>query len=227
MSSITNVFFDLDHTLWDFDRNSALTFAYIFQKNGVSADTSDFIDVYAPINRAFWKLYREDKVTKAELRYGRLKQTFDTLNVDVSDDLIHLLSEDYLTHLLDFNHLFEGATEVLDYLKPKYRLHVITNGFREVQQEKLQRSGIDRYFELVVNSETIGVKKPNPLIFQEALRLAAVRPDRSMMIGDNLEADILGAEAVGMQTLHFNSASEEVPKHVRSIEQLFEIKNFL
>ncbi|MDT0607919.1 YjjG family noncanonical pyrimidine nucleotidase [Croceitalea rosinachiae] len=224
---VTDVFFDLDHTLWDFEKNSALTFKKIFEQNGVNVVLSDFLKVYIPINLQYWKLYREERVTKAELRYQRLKKAFDSLGVYLADDSINILSEDYIEHLSTFNHIFPGTIEILDYLKPNYRLHIITNGFEEIQEKKLRTSNIRDYFEVIVNSEMAGVKKPDPKIFQLALNRAQVEPESALMIGDSLEADIIGAKNLGIHVLHFNSHQE--PRHEVSdiIHHLDEIKSFL
>jgi len=203
-TQIKHVFFDLDHTLWDFDKNSGLAFEKIFNLNKIDVKLNDFLSVYEPINFKYWKLYREEKVTKGALRYGRLKEAFDGVGVVVEDDMIHLLSDAYIEQLSSFNHLFDGAFEILDYLKSKYELHIITNGFEEAQEKKMTTSNIRSYFQTVTNSEMVGVKKPNPKIFNFALNLAKANANESVMIGDNIEADIEGAHKIGMQTIHFD-----------------------
>jgi len=203
-NGIKHVFFDLDHTLWDFDKNSGLTFKKIFELNNINIELGTFLKVYEPINLKYWKLYREERVSKPDLRYGRLKEAFDTLGVSVKDDMINHLSEAYIDYLTTFNHLFEGAIEILEYLQYKYHLHIITNGFEEAQERKLQNSKIRSYFKTVTNSEMVGVKKPNPKIFNYALNSAEANPNESIMIGDSLEADIAGAQKVGMRTIHFD-----------------------
>ncbi|PCE64549.1 YjjG family noncanonical pyrimidine nucleotidase [Sediminicola luteus] len=224
---ITDVFFDLDHTLWDFERNSALTFEKIFKQRGLSIGLTEFLEAYTPINMAYWKLYREEKVSKPELRYQRLRKSFDTVGVSVSDTVIDGLAEDYIIHLADFNHLFPYTDTILEYLKPKYNLHIITNGFTEIQSKKMSKSGIRHYFDQIIDSETVGVKKPNPLIFNAALDKAETTAASSIMIGDNLEADIQGARKVGMQTLHFNVHNDEPHVHGPIINGLHEIKQYL
>ena len=224
---VTDIFFDLDHTLWDFEKNSALTFEKILTENAVEVDLSDFLQVYVPANFAFWKLYREEKITKSELRYQRLKTAFDALGYSISDDDIDFLAVEYIAHLSSFNHLFPNTIEILDYLKPKYKLHIITNGFQEIQDKKMRNSGIYGYFDEVVNSEMAGVKKPNPLIFEMALKKAKVSPEKAIMIGDNVEADILGAKAVGLHALHFNAHNEPRHDFCHMIHDLSEIKIFL
>ena len=225
--AITDIFFDLDHTLWDFEKNSRLTFLRIFQNNAVEASLDEFLVHYVPLNLEYWKLYREERVTKDELRYQRLRRSFDALNYPIEDDLIDRLSDQYIENLSSFNHLVPETMEILEYLKPKYRLHIITNGFQEIQEKKLEQARISDYFDQVVNSEMAGVKKPNPKIFQLALQMADVDAQKSLMIGDNIEADILGAKAVGLHALHFNAHNDPYHEHCRMIHKLGEIKSFL
>ena len=222
-----HLFFDLDHTLWDFDKNSALTFEKIFKINNLEVELNSFLEVYMPINLAYWKLYREEKIDKTSLRFARLKDAFDALGVKVSTQLIYKLSDDYITHLSTFNHLFDGTITILDYLKPKYTLHIITNGFKEVQHGKLNKSGIAHYFETVTNSEMVGVKKPNSKIFKHALDLAKATAEQSLMIGDNLEVDILGALNFGIDAVCFNYHKENIPNEIESVNQLLELKQYL
>lgn len=224
---VTDIFFDLDHTLWDFEKNSALTFHKILIENKVDVEVASFLKEYVPINFAYWKLYREEKISKEQLRFQRLRATFNALGHEISDKDIHVIAADYIKYLSSFSHLFPDAIAVLEYLKPKYNLHIITNGFQEVQHKKMLQSGISNYFSTVVNSEMAGVKKPNPLIFEMALKLANTSAQKSLMIGDSLEADIIGAKAVGFKVLHFNTHQEPKHNHSAIVEQLIEIKNYL
>lgn len=224
---VTDVFFDLDHTLWDFEKNSALTFQTLLPEHGVTVPLTNFLEVYVPANLVYWKMYREERITKAELRYQRLKSVFDTLDYTVSDEVINILAIQYIDQLSSHTHLFADALEVLDYLKPNYRLHIITNGFQEIQEKKLRNSGILPYFVEVIDSEMAGVKKPNPIIFNLALEKAKVRPQSALMIGDSLEADILGAKSAGLHALHFNAHGEAQHQHSPMITELKEIKIYL
>jgi putative hydrolase of the HAD superfamily len=226
-NQVTDVFFDLDHTLWDFERNSALTFEKILAENHIAVTVPDFLAEYVPANLAFWKLYREEKITKSELRYQRLKTVFDSLKYPVSDEMINHLAEEYIAHLPSFNHLFPNVHEILRYLSPHYKLHIITNGFQEIQEKKMKNAQIHGYFDCIINSEMAGVKKPDPLIFQLALQAARTLPVSSLMIGDSLEADILGAQAVGLHTLHFNTHKGPTHNYCSIIHDLSEIKSFL
>lgn len=224
---VTDVFFDLDHTLWDFETNSRLTFERIFRTHGIDVVLEDFLEIYVPLNLAFWKMYRENRINKADLRYQRLKQAFDALSYSVTDLTINRLSEDYIRYLSSHNHLISHAVDILNYLQPRYALHIITNGFEEIQEKKLKNGGIRHYFNQIVNSEMAGVKKPNPAIFKLALTRAGVSAENSLMIGDNIEADVLGAKAVGFHALHFNTHNDAPHDHCIMIHDLIEIKSYL
>ena len=227
MQHITDIFFDLDHTLWDFDKNSELAFDKIFKEQHPTIDTKQFVEIYAPINQACWKLYQVDKISHDELRYKRLKDSFDALNYTISDNEINQMSIDYITFLPENNVLFDGAIEVLDYLNSKYKLHIITNGFAEVQYKKLKNSGISDYFISVTNSEMAGVKKPNPKIFEFALSSAQAKKEKSIMIGDCIDADVNGALNFGIDAIHFNENKIEIPNHIKQVNHLIELKKYL
>ncbi|WP_407264931.1 YjjG family noncanonical pyrimidine nucleotidase [Tenacibaculum maritimum] len=207
--SIQHIFFDLDHTLWDFERNSELAFQRIFEERKIPVSITDFLKIYKPINFKYWKLYREEKVSKEVLRYNRLKETFEELTYSISTELIIAISEDYINFLSDYNHLFEGTIEILDYLKEKYELHIITNGFKEVQHLKMEKSGIKKYFTHIITAESIGVKKPDPKIFAYAMKLAKATPKNSVMIGDSYEADVIGGLDMGMSVIYCNLEKKE------------------
>ena len=222
---IKHLFFDLDHTLWDFDRNSKLTFQQIFEEQKINIPIHDFLEAYIPVNLKYWKMYREDRVEKSALRYHRLKETFDSLEYRVSDNLINLISEDYIRYLPNFNYLFDDAIEVLQYLEKKYHLHIITNGFEEVQNLKLEKSGIHTFFREIITSECVGVKKPNPKVFEFALGKAGAKAHQSVMIGDSYEADVMGAINSGMRAIHFSQ--ENKGAEAQRITTLVELKKYL
>ncbi len=227
MKNITDIFFDLDHTLWDFDANSFLAFDKIFSKQHSTIDTAKFIAIYAPINQACWKLYQFDKITHEELRYNRLRQSFDALNYSISDEEINKISEDYIEFLPDNNQLFDGAIEILEYLAPKYNLHIITNGFAEVQGRKIANSGLEIYFKTITNSEMAGVKKPHRNIFEFALSLANVQKENTVMIGDCLDADVRGAIDFGMHAILFDEKGIHSVDNIKIINHLLELKNIV
>jgi len=223
MNSFKHIFFDLDHTIWDFDKNSKFTFKKIFQLNNINLDIDVFLEAYFPINTSYWKLYRANNISKQDLRFGRLKDTFKSIDLNISTKLIHKLSEDYIKFLSTFNFLIEDSLKVLEYLNKKYTLHIITNGFQEVQNEKLLNSNIYHFFSTITNSEMVGVKKPNKKIFQVALDKANANKTNSIMIGDNLDADVIGALKFGMSSILFNFHKEDVPADIDSIDKLDEL----
>ena len=225
---IKHVFFDLDHTLWDFETNSAKAYPTCFEEMHIDLDISEFLGIYTGINEAYWKLYRENKVDKESLKYGRLKDSFVALSYPISDAKIHTLAAKYLENLPKYNALFEGGKEALEYLSKTYTLHIITNGFREIQQVKLRNAGIAPYFKHVITSESLGVKKPDPKVFYYALEKAGAQAAESIMIGDSFEADVQGALGVGMHALYFNPYRKTKEKTYKNeIKHFNEIKKYL
>ena len=222
-----HIFFDLDHTLWDFDKNSAFAFDVIFKKHNLEVSVVEFLEHYIPRNHHYWKMYQVNQISHEDLRYFRLKDVFDVLDFEITDQMIHQLSEDYITHLPDSNLLFDGAIEVLNYLKENYHLHIITNGFSAVQDRKLKNSKIEHFFQTITNSEMAGVKKPHPNIFEFALSLANASKEESIMIGDSLEADIKGALSYGIDAIYFNEQNSILQKPIHQVNHLLELKNIL
>ena len=224
---LTDIFFDLDHTLWDFEANSYATFNQILSDHNFSFDTATFMQAYSPINHAFWKLYRENKITTEELRFVRLQKTFEAIKQPQKVAMINVLSNAYINQLSTHTHIFEGTIELLEYLKPKYQLHIITNGFENVQQKKMANAGLAPYFDVVLTAEKAGVKKPHPVIFEQALSMAQTSASKSLMIGDSYEADIKGAIDLGMQAIQFNSHQEPWHSHCPMVDNLAEIQQYL
>lgn len=225
MKHIKHIFFDLDHTLWDFDKNSGLTFKLIFEKFNVDLSLNDFLAIYVPINAKYWRLYRTNQISKEDLRYARLDEAFKYLNYAANSQLVIDLSEAYIEHLADFNHLFPYTMEVLDDLEKNYHLHIITNGFKSIQNRKMRSSQIHSYFKTITTSEDVGVKKPDPAIFEHALTKANATTQESLMIGDNLEADILGAQNFGMNTIFFGKDDTFGGQSIQCLSELKTILN--
>jgi putative hydrolase of the HAD superfamily len=167
-----------------------------------------------------------DQISHEELRYKRLKDSFDALDYQISDENINQIAIDYIDFLPLNNALFEGALELLDYLKSNYRLHIITNGFAEVQYKKLHNSGISNYFISVTNSEMAGVKKPNPKIFEHAIAQAKTTKDKSIMIGDCIDADVKGALSFGMDAIFFNAQNALAPTEIKQVKKLLDLKHY-
>ncbi len=222
--SIKHLFFDLDHTLWDFDKNSKRALSQLFKAKNILCDFEIFHQNYERINHAYWKKIEQGMVTKEALKYGRFKDAFLSIDYPADEALIKMVGDEYLNYLAEQTLLFDDAIEVLSYLKTKYKLHIISNGFQEIQDYKINKSGLLPYFEHIVNAETVGVKKPNPKIYQYAVDLATAKPEESVMIGDNLDADVYGAMHFGMQAIYFNYKSQSVPNDVKAITTLIELK---
>lgn len=219
---INDLFFDLDDTLWDFQKNSALTFALIFEKQSLSMNLPEFMAAYSPINEAYWRRYREGEVNKATLRLGRLTDTFKMLKKEVSVDLVTRLSADYNLHLADFNHLLPDTETTLSYLSKRYNLHILSNGFGAGQRLKMKNAGIEAFFNSVTTPDEAGAKKPNPVIFNTALVRAKAAKESSVMIGDNLAVDVRGAEQAGFYPIYFNpyEDSDYIGHQIKTIAEL-------
>lgn len=223
----TDIFFDLDHTLWDFERNSALAFEKVIQELELPFSSNEFLHFYKDINEDYWDRYSQNLVTREQLRVGRITDTFSALNYVSTTHQIDQVGELYLNYLPEFNHLLSGAAELLDYLKPKYGLHIITNGFGNVQQSKLKNSGILDYFSTVTDSENAGVKKPDARIFNHALNSANTTVSKAVMIGDNVLADVQGAIGVGMDVIYYNEWKKPTTLEIAQVHNLTQIKLLL
>ena len=228
MKNIKHIFFDLDHTLWNFEKNSSLTFKFLLNKYNIDIDLKDFLKIYMPINFSLWNLYRDDKITKQYLRHNRLKSTFEKLNISIKPSVIDDISDDYVKHLPDNNFLLPNAISVLDYLFQKYTLHIITNGFTEVQNTKISNSNLNKYFSCIIDSETVGVKKPYSKIFNYAYNISkAAYKNECLMIGDNYQADVMGALNYGFKAIHLNSNNESYHENSLIITDLISLKEIL
>lgn len=214
-----DIFFDLDHTIWDFDKNADETLRelypkYHFDKLIGKADPDLFIEVYTANNHRVWGLYHQGKIDKPTLRKLRFADTFSQLGVDPSL-FPTTFEEEYLRVCPTKTNLFPNAIETLEYLQSKYRLHLISNGFQEACEKKLEHSNLKSYFTTIVISEIFGVNKPDPRIFAHALENGKANRESSIMIGDNLDADIRGAQNAGLDAIFFNAVGIEQPTDVR------------
>lgn len=222
-----HLFFDLDRTLWDFEKNSKEALRQIFKSNELDQifpDFPTFLKHYKNINQELWVRYGKGNITKEELRILRFQKTF--LKHGCSDNsLIEKIAQEYITVSPRQKQLFPRAIETLNALKKDgYPMHIITNGFKEVQHIKLKESGLVDFFDHVLCSETVGKTKPHPSVFEHALKLANCSPAQGVMIGDDYQVDYLGALRVGMKALFFNYKGEKrMRKDDDVIEQLSEI----
>jgi putative hydrolase of the HAD superfamily len=202
-----HLFFDLDHTLWDFDQNSKATMRALYEEYDLkSRGITDFEEMYVKYsfhNDKLWERYRNKFIKRDELRWKRMWLTL--LDYKIADTaLAHEMSTHYLELLPTQTLLVPHAKEVLEHCKGRYQMHLITNGFETTQRLKLQYSGIARYFTHLITSEKSNSMKPHRDIFDFALNLAQTTTEESIMIGDAVDIDILGAINAGMDTVYYN-----------------------
>jgi putative hydrolase of the HAD superfamily len=226
-----HLFFDLDHTIWDFDANARATLEHLYTDlklaNWGINDFELFYKNYLLHNEALWERYRLGQIRQDELRLKRMWLALLDFKI-ANETLAQEMSKLFLQLLPTRTLLFPHTKEVLQYLAAKnYRLHIITNGFEEVQHSKMQSSGIDRYFDRVITSESANSLKPKPEIFLHAMLEAGASVAESLMIGDNVDIDIKGANAVGMHSVHVNHLSKEKSKdatytvfHLEELEKI-------
>ena len=212
-----HLFFDLDHTIWDFDKNAEETLNelyHTYKLKDLGLHSPDrFIEVYTQNNHQLWAEYHVGKITKQKLRETRFSKTF--IDLGLSPNLIpQRFEDDYVNICPAKTNLFPKAHETLRYLKERYSLHLISNGFKESTELKVSNNGLNVYFENVVISEVVGFNKPDKAIFSHALTLANAGISESIMIGDSLEADIRGAQDYGMKAIYFNPERKEIPEDV-------------
>ena len=214
---IKHIFFDLDHTIWDFDKNAEETLTELYdhyQLKTLGLESAvDFISTYTANNHFLWSEYHLGKITKEILRAQRFSKTFIELGVH-PDRIPNQFEDDYVRISPTKTNLFEGSEKVLGYLKQKYSLHIISNGFKETTLTKMELSGLNPYFQNVIISEDVGVNKPDKKVFEYALDKASALKDESIMIGDSIEADIRGAQDFGMKAIFFNPLKKEKPEDV-------------
>ena len=230
MKTYRHIFFDLDRTLWDFDKNSHETLQEIFVHQQLAAvgipSFESFYKIYHEINAHYWENYRLGNLDKETLRYIRFYDTLTRFGID-NKQLAISIGNDYVDHSPRKTSLLPNTMETLEYLKEKYILHIITNGFEEVQHIKMHSSGIAHFFEHIITSERAGHKKPTPEIFRFALKLAGAKRKESIMIGDHLEIDCVGARQTGIDSVYFNPGKiahdENITFEIASLEELKEI----
>lgn len=209
MRRYDHLFFDLDHTLWDFETNSRLAMQQtILELKLVSQiiDFEQFIHYYEQINSQLWELYRKQEIRKPALIRQRFEQTLSHFEIHGTDPMV--MNEHYLKLMPQQKKLYPEVIETLEYLQQKgYQMHIITNGFTEVQHQKIESSGLSPYFQRVFISEAIQAPKPDKRIFQYALSSCNAKKNRSIMIGDSWESDIVGARNFGISQIFIDNTS--------------------
>lgn len=225
-----HLFFDLDRTLWDFEKNSETALNILFDEFELGKQIRSFRTfhtTYKKINAELWFQYAKGEVTKEDLRTKRFERTLINFNVD-NKELAKKMGDGYIEISPYQTNLFPNAIETLDSLKrDDFKLHIITNGFKEVQFIKLENSGLIDFFDVILCSEEVGKTKPNPEVFQFALDKANASKKESLMIGDDYHADIIGAEKFGIQSILFDPENKHKEgrhdwkvKHLKEIPEL-------
>jgi putative hydrolase of the HAD superfamily len=228
-----HLFFDLDHTLWDFERNSAECLADIYETfdlKGLNiSNLETFQKEFSVVNRHQWSLLEKNLITHEDLRRRRFQETLENLGVkDLKKSFGLEINEYFLELLPKMAHLIEGAVDVLEYLLPKYELHIISNGWQDIQVNKMKSSEIHHYFGEIITNELAGTRKPDRGIFDYAIDITKANLVESLMIGDNYEADILGAINVNMDTVFYNPENISTgQKPTFDINKLVELKEIL
>ena len=226
-----NLFIDLDDTLWDIHQNGKECLEEIYHEYGYDKyypTFNDYYKVYMPNNNLLWSHYRKGIIKKEELIVERFLVPVREFGLD---DPVYAksLSDDFLERTTRKTLLIEGAIELLEYLKPKYRMHILSNGFREVQYKKIENSGLKPYFDKIILSEDAEINKPHPNMFTYALKNTNSRRNQTIMIGDSWDADIIGAYNSKIDQIWYNPAKLKpdgfIPTY--TVNSLTEIKNIL
>lgn len=225
-----HIFFDLDKTLWDFDTNSIETFREIFDKYNLADkgvhSFDEFLEVYNKHNHILWEFYRQGEIVKEALNIRRFALTLHDFGI-IDSLLSSSIAEDYVSLSPTKTNLFPHTIAILGYLSKKYFLHIITNGFEEVQYRKLNHSGLTMFFNEIITSEDAGAKKPELSIFTYALKRSGAAPGDSLMIGDDEEVDIIGAHEAGMDQVLVDYKREflqtKATYRIESLDELYKM----
>lgn len=232
MKNIRHIFFDLDNTLWDHRKNAILTLNELFQRKEINEKYNilfeEFHAKYNEINEDLWIKIRDGIIDKDFLRKHRFYDTFLHFDID-NEELADYFEKHFLDEIINYNELIDGTLEILDYLKSKnYHLHVVSNGFHEVTNRKVEKSGLKKYFETITSAEDAHAMKPDERIFEYSLNLANAKKSESIFIGDDWIADVKGAQNFGIDVIFFDALLENRTEDgLKVVQNLEEIKNFL
>ncbi|MCB0769779.1 MAG: YjjG family noncanonical pyrimidine nucleotidase [Flavobacteriales bacterium] len=230
MNRYAHLFFDLDHTLWDFEANSRATLRELYGSEALEdlgvPDADAFIEVYEEVNSGLWQRYENGHLDKAVLRVLRFRNSL--LQFGVKDNKLAVrMGRAYVELCPKKPALMDGALPLLEDLQAHYRMHIITNGFEEVQHVKLAHSAIRPFFDVVLTSEQAQARKPHPRIFEVALQRAKATAANSLMIGDSILADIQGARSAGWDQAHFAPGKEHDPQATYGLQRLDDLRRIL
>jgi len=230
LKTYQHIFFDLDHTLWDYDRNVTESLSELYHHYdllGLGIPTfQNFFDSFHHINYQLWDDYNVGRIDKVNLRKTRFPRIFSHAG-GMADAIPTEFEEDFMHRTSSKSHVFPYTFEILDYLQRKYQLHIITNGFDESQAKKINSAKLGSYFDLIVTSETTGHKKPDARIFHHTVEKLRTSHEHCLMIGDNPNSDILGAINAGIDQVYFNPEGKETKlqptytiAHLKELEDL-------
>jgi putative hydrolase of the HAD superfamily len=206
--AIKHLFFDLDHTLWDFERNAEECIREIFEEHAYKIPKKvifeEFYKAFSVSNQSMWAQLDAKEITHEYLRTHRFKNSFEKIGVEIDLDLSNQFDAFFLEKLPQKGYLIEGSLALLESLKDQYALHMITNGYLQIQTQKMKNAGILHFFEHVVTYDVANSRKPEKAMYDHALGLAKCTAAESLMIGDSYIADVQGAVNVGLKAIHFD-----------------------
>ena len=230
-SNISDIFWDLDHTIWDYPTNAKITIFELFEKynlNNLTIHSPEvFHKTYCKYNDSAWDEYRKGKIDKLTLRKLRFSNTFKELKIE-KEEFHDIFEIEFVKICPTKGNLMKGALNALQFFEPLFKQHIITNGFKETQELKLKSSGISHFFDSITNSEDVGVQKPSPIIFEKAVSGALADKNKCIMIGDNYEADIVGAYNYGLKCVFYNHSGIEIkniPSEIIVVDDLDVLRN--
>ena len=225
MSRYTTLFIDLDDTLFDFRQASRMSFHETYDLLGYERffeSFEHFLQIYEPRNRELWVLYGKGEIDKATL--NRLRYSYPLEAVGHPDEeLAARFCTEALGRIPHKDVLIPGAIELLEYLHPRYEMFILSNGFQELQSQKMATTGLSKYFKRLILSDEIGINKPNPELFHYALEVSGARKESSIMIGDMFETDIVGAANIGLDQIFVNITGAKG----LAFEPTYEVNNLL
>lgn len=231
MQRYKNLFIDLDDTIYDFSSASREAFMETYELlhyDRFFDSFNHYYSIYEPYNLELWHIYGEGKITKEELNKRRYSYPLEVVGIK-DQELADTFCREALGRIPTKNRLIDGAIELLEYLRPKYNMYILSNGFKELQSHKMRTAGIDKYFDALILSEDIGVNKPNRELYEYALEKTGSKLEESIMIGDMFETDIVGAANIGMKQIYFNAKKKEshtfAPTYM--VTELLQIKDIL
>ncbi len=230
MTTTKHIFFDLDHTLWDYETNSIATIHELLEtfrpQMGFTLTFEEFYPVYFTHNHALWVQYRHNEIDNLTLRYQRWRLAFADFGISEAT-WMYDMSEAFLDICPRKSALMPNAMALLEIVSQQYPLHIITNGFAPIQDLKLAHSGLRPFFDVIVTPDGVGVKKPHPKIFHEALAAADCLPEHALYLGDSYPEDMVGGHAVGMNVVWYNPRGRENPEGFPEIANLIELLGHL